>query len=172
MTTRSEEHSLHMAYKSDDGFGIAHLAEARFTFNYLGELVSFEILDDVTGQMKFVTLEHGEHYHSEKAEEHLFLPVFVKIEEDFIKWQTADGQSGSVESEDGDNQQEFDEVYEALQINFAYLRERSLRKQPVVVYPHGIPTDAYLDAIDVFFKEPFEAADYLDKRLKRKTIRR
>lgn len=150
------------AYKVGNEFKISHLAIAKFTFTPMGEFIGFELLDVAANNMRFVTLEHGENYHWDSPVDRVFLPLKLKIQEDIFEWQTADGQSGFVESEDGDNQQDFDQVFDLLQTNFAYLRERAIRKQPVVIYPHGLPTNAYLDVIDQFFDEPFLSEDYED----------
>jgi hypothetical protein len=160
MTKRTETLPLLMAYAVGDKFKIGTLAAAKFTFNYLGEIVAFELLDERKDNMKLVSLENGEHYDWDADPERIFLPLSITIEEDYVKWTFANGMPGGADTEDGENQEEFDEIYNALQRNFAYLRERAIREQPVVIYPHGLPSDAYLNALDGFIEELFCAEDY------------
>lgn len=160
MTFRTKNLPFLMAYAVEKQFKIGQLAMARFSFNPLGDLAAFELLQERADNMRFVTLENGEQYNWDSSPNSIFLPLNISIGYEVIEWRLANGMQGSVETEGGDNQDEYDTVHEALQRNFAYLRERSLREQPVVIYPHGLPTDAYLDAIDEFLEEPFRTEDY------------
>lgn len=160
MTNRTETLPLLMAYAVDERFNVGKLATAKFTFNFMGEVVAFELLYERKDNMKFVSLENGADYNWDSSPDHIFLPLNISIDEDRAKWTLANGMPGGVDTEEGENQDEFDEVYSALQTNFSYLRERAIRQQPVVVYPHGLPTDAYVNADDRFFEEPFREEDY------------
>jgi hypothetical protein len=151
---------LLMAYAVDGKFKIDRLATARFVFDFRGEVISFELLYERPSTMRLVTLTHGERYNWESSPDHVLLPLKVTFDDHLIEWTLANGMSGAVEPEDGDNQEEFDEVWNILQSNFSYLRERALRQQPVVIYPNGLPTDAYLNVIDELLEDPFRAEDY------------
>ena len=160
MTLRIEKLPLLMAYAVDKTFKIGQLAMAKFSFDAMGQVAAFELLYEGTDNMRLISLENGETYDWDRNPDSIFLPLKITIKEDFIEWTTADGQSDATETEDGDNQDDFDDIYDALQRNFAYLREKAIRKEPVVIYQHGLPTDAYLDAIDSFLEEPFREEDY------------
>lgn len=168
MTNRTEEHNLLMAYKSGDEFKIGTLSRARFTITHMGEIVGFELLHETPNSMKLVTLEHGESYSWHTSPDNVFIPLKFKVEDGLIEWRTADGQSGeqswgwdvSETQFDEEMQDDFEECYAALQLNFSYLRERAIRKQPVVIFPQGQPGNADVEVNDGFFDEPFDADNY------------
>jgi hypothetical protein len=160
MTNRTETLPLLMAYAVNDQFKIGTLVTAKFTLNFMGEVVAFELLYERKDNMKLVSLENGAHYDWDSNPEHIFLPLKSSIDDDFVKWTCANGMPGGVDLENGENQDEFDDACNALRRNFSYLRERAIREQPVVVYPQGLPNDAYLNSEDVFFEEPFRAEDF------------
>lgn len=162
MKTRYEEHTLLMAHRNDGAFKIGHLARARFGFNEMGKVVAFRLRHQPSNDATLVSLEHGEGYDWDCFPDAIFLPLKLNVKDELVEWTLANGQKGSAEPLDDEDHEEFDAICAALQRNFAYLRERALREQPVVIYPHGLPTNAYIDVIDTFFDEPFRAEDYED----------